>query len=74
MWNIFFYISFVQATITLIIKIYKTISIEYNPKNNITLFCSITHGFFSTLTTQMVNDLNDTQNKKPKSTLFKSKS
>ena len=30
--------------------------------------------FFNVLTAQMVNDLNDTQNKKPKSTLFESKS
>ena len=55
---------FVQATITLIIKLYKTISIKYNPKNNFTLFSSIAHGFFNILTAQMVNDLNDNQNKK----------
>ena len=64
----------VQATITLIIKLYKTISIKYNLKNNITLFSSIAHGFFNILTAQMVNDLNDTQNKKPKNPLLKSKS
>ena len=57
---------FVQATITLIIKLYKTISNKYNLKNNITLFISIAHGFFNVLTAQMVNDLNDTQNKNPK--------
>ena len=62
---------FVQATLTLIIKLYKTISIKYNLKNNITLFSSIAHGFFSA---RMVSDLNETQNKKPKSKLFKSKS
>ena len=66
MWKIFFYIFFAQATVTLIIKLYKTISNKYNPKNNITLFSSIAHGFFNILTAQMVNDLNDTQNKKPK--------
>ena len=70
----FFTFLFVQATITLIIKVYKTISIKYNLKNNITLFSSIAHGFCNVLTAQMVNELNDTQNKKPKSTLFKSKS
>ena len=70
----FFTFLFVQATITLIIKLYKTISIKYNLKNNITLFSSIAHGFSNVPTAQMVNDLNDTQNKKPKSTLFKSKS
>ena len=65
---------FVQATLTLIVKLYKTISIEYNLKYNITLFSSIAHGFFIVLTARMVNDLNETQNKKPKSTLLKPKS
>ena len=65
---------FVQATITLIVKRYKTISIKYNLKNNITLNSSLAYGFFNVLTAQMVNDLNDTQNKKPKNPLFKSKS
>ena len=59
-------ILFVQATITLIVKLYKTISIKYNPKNNFTLFSSIAHGFFNILTAQMVNDLDDNQNEKPK--------
>ena len=36
---------FVQATLTLIVKFYKTISIKYNLKINITLFSSIAHGF-----------------------------
>ena len=66
---------FVQATITLIVKLYKIISIKYNPKNNITSFSSKAHGFFNVLTSQMVNDFNDTQNKKKtKNPLFKSKS
>ena len=65
---------FVQATLTLIVTLYKTISIEYNLKNTITLFSFIAHGFFHVLTARMVNDLNETQNKKPKSTLLKSKS
>ena len=60
---------FVQATITLIIKLYKTISIKYNLKNNITLFSSIAHGFFNILTAEMVNHLHNTQNRKPKNTL-----
>ena len=64
---------FVQATLTLIVKLYKTISIKYNLKDNITLFSSIAHGFFNILTAQMVNDLHDTQNKKPKHSLFRSK-
>ena len=48
--------------------------LKYNLKNNITFFSSIAHGFFNVLTARMVNDLNETQNKKPKSTLLKSKS
>ena len=67
-------IFFVQATLTLIVKLYRTISIKYNHNNNITLFSSIAHGFFSILTAQMVNDLHDTQNKKPKNPFLKSKS
>ena len=61
---------FVQATLTLIVNLYKTISFEYNLKNNTTLFSSIAHGFFNILTAQMVNDLHDTQNKKPKKSFF----
>ena len=55
---------FVQATLTLIVKLYKTISIEYNLKQNITLFSSKAHGFFDILTVEMVNDLNETHRKK----------
>ena len=65
---------FIQATITLIIKLYKTISIKYNLKHNITLLISTAHGFFIILTAEMVNDLDETQNRKPKNTLLKSKS
>ena len=65
---------FVQATLTLIVKLYKTISIKYNLKDNITLFSSIAHGFFNIFTAQMINDLNDNQNKKTRNTLLKSKS
>ena len=36
-------------------------------------YSSIAHGFFNILTAQMVNDLNDNQNKKSKNTLLKSK-
>ena len=38
---------FVQATITLLVKLYKTISIKYILKDNITLSSSITYGFFN---------------------------
>ena len=39
-------ILFIQATLTLIIKLCKISSIKHNLKNNITLFSSIAHGFF----------------------------
>ena len=38
------------------------------------MFSSIAHGFFNILTAEMVNDLNDTQNRKPRNTLLKTKS
>ena len=63
-------ILFVQATLTLIVKLYKTISNKYNLKNNNTLCSSIAYGFFNIPTAQMVNDLHDTQNKKPKNPFF----
>ena len=44
-------------------------SIKYNLEENVTLFSSIAHGFFNILTAQKVNDLHDTQNKKPKNPL-----
>ena len=74
MWYILFYISFCTSYSYTLVKLYKTISIKYNLKKNITLFSSIAHGFFNVLTARMVNDLNESQNKKPKSTLLKSKS
>ena len=65
---------FVQATLTLIVKLYKTISIKYSPKQNITLFSSIAHGFFNILTAHLMNDLNRTHRKNPKLALPISKS
>ena len=44
-WNIFFTLFFLEATLTLIIKLYKPFSIKYNLKQNITLFSSIAHVF-----------------------------
>ena len=43
--------------LTLIVKLYKTISIKYNPKQNITLLNSIAHGFLNILTADMLHDL-----------------
>ena len=54
---------FVQATLIFIVKLYKTISITYNLKQNITIFSSIPH--FNNLTAQMVNDLKDTRHQQP---------
>ena len=65
---------FIQATITLIIKFHKTISIKYNLKQNITIFSSIAHGFFNIHTAEMVIDFNDTHHHKPKLALKGSKS
>ena len=67
-------VLFIQAALTLIIKLYKTISINYHPKHNITLLSSIAHRLFNILTAEMVNDLIHTQKRKPKNTLLKSKS
>ena len=65
---------FIQATITLIVKLYKTISIKYNLKQNITIISSKAHGFFNILRAEIVNDLNDTHHHKPKLALKISKS
>ena len=43
--------------LTLIVKIYKTISIKYNLKQNITILNSIAHGFFNIFTADMIHDL-----------------
>ena len=66
--------SFLYKLLLHSLSTYKTISIKYNLKNNNTLFSSIAHGFFNILTAQMVNDLHDTQSKKPKNPFLKSKS
>ena len=42
-----FTILFIQAIFTLIISLYKTISIKYYFQQNITFFDSIAHGFFN---------------------------
>ena len=70
----FFTFLFVQATLTLFVKLYKTISIKQNPKQNITLFSSIAHGFFNILTADMANDLSHKNRKYPKLALPTSKS
>ena len=49
--------------LTLIVKLYKTISIKYNLKQNITLLNSIAHGFLNILTADMIHDLKNTRSK-----------
>ena len=49
--------------LTLLVKLYKTISIKYNLKQNITLLNSVTNGFLNILTADMIHDLKDTRSK-----------
>ena len=49
--------------LTLIVKPYKTTSIEYNLKQSITILSSIAHGFLYSLTADMVNDLKNVRSK-----------
>ena len=59
---------FIQTVFTLIVKLFKTISIKYNPKQNITILSSIAHGFVIILTADMVNYLKNARSKRlPKS-------
>ena len=55
---------FVQTMLTLIVKLYKTISIKYNLKQNITVLRSIAHGFTKILMADMVNNLKNARSKK----------
>ena len=73
-WIIFSNFLFIQSTIIFIIKRYKTISIQYNLKRNITIFSSKAHRFVNILTAETVNDLNDTHHHKPELALTGSKS
>ena len=50
--------------LTLIVKLYKTISIKYNLKQNITVLSSIAHGFLNILTADMVHDLKNARSKR----------
>ena len=52
---------FVQTMLTLLVELYKTISIKYNLKQNITIIGSIAHGFLNILTADMVNDFKKTR-------------
>ena len=52
---------FIQTMLTLIVELYKTISIKYNLKQNITVHSSIAHGFLKILTAEMVHDLKNTR-------------
>ena len=50
---------FIQALITLLFEVYKTISMKYNLEHYITTFSSIAHGFLNILTADMINDLKE---------------
>ena len=65
---------FVQAIITLLIKLGKTISIKYNIKQNVSLFSSKANGISKSRTSEMVNDLIHTHGNKPNLALPTSKS
>ena len=56
---------FIQTMLTLIVKLYITISIKYSLKQIITVLSSIAPGFLNTLTAEMVNDLNNARSKRP---------
>ena len=59
---------FLQTMLSLIVKLYKTISIKYNLKQNITILNSIAHGFLNILTADMIQDLKNVRSKSfPKS-------
>ena len=62
---------FVQATLTLIVKLYKTISIKYNLKENTTLFSSIAHGFSTFLQHKWSMTFKIIKTKKTKNPLLK---
>ena len=48
---------FLQTMLTLIVKLYKTVSIKYNLKQNITILNYIAHGFLIIPTAGMIHDL-----------------
>ena len=54
MWNIFSTFLFEQATLALLIKLYKTISNKYNLQQNIILLGSPAHGFSDILTAEIL--------------------
>ena len=49
--------------LTLIVKLFKTISIKYNLKQNIAILNSIAHGFLNFLTAVMIHDLKNVRSK-----------
>ena len=55
---------FIQTVVTLIVKLYKTISIKYNLKQNITILGFIAYGFLNILTDDMVHDFKNTRSTK----------
>ena len=54
-----------QTILTLIVKLYKTISLKHNLKHNITILSSFAHGFCNILTSDTVNDIDDAHTQRP---------
>ena len=49
--------------LSLNVKLYKTVSIKYNLKQNITILNSIAHGFLNIITADMIHDLKNVRSK-----------
>ena len=47
---------FIREVLTFLLKFYRTISIKYNLKSNISILSSIAHGCFNIVTSEMVTD------------------
>ena len=57
--NTLFHLPFFPSTFYASRKVYKTITIKYNLKQNVTNFSSEAHGFFNLLTANLVKNLKD---------------
>ena len=57
-------ILFIREVLTFLLKFYRTISIKYNLQSNFSILSSIAHGFFNIVTSEMINNLNNTGKRK----------
>ena len=51
---------FIREVLTFLLRFYRTISIKYNPRSNISILSSLAHRFFKIVTSEMVTDLKNT--------------